>query len=67
VATREEERVDRNEESAMGGFTADAFSAFQTLIECFSSYTWTRMSDNSSNVCVFWEVPRFAWDDRQEV
>ena len=67
MATREEERVDRNEESAMGGFIADALSAFQTLIECFSSYTWTTMSDSSSNVCVFWEVPRFAQDDQQEV
>ena len=50
MATREEERVDRNEESQVERFVADAFPAFQTFSARFSSDRQTTMIRGSSDI-----------------
>lgn len=54
MATREEERTNRNEESQVERFISDALSTFQTFLACFSSYRQTTTIEGSSPIlCVF--------------
>ena len=46
----EEECISRNEESEMGGFITDAFSAYETSFAYFSNSSGTTMIEASSGV-----------------